>query len=197
MLLTAFFRAVAHEFPPVLGKPMSLPFTVDYRRYLQASGDVPIANLALSIWLGVPHVEGEAFDGTLARVAEQLTAWCDATWGAKSLVQAAGIARIGYGPMKAVMGAISGMSAKSAKTSPIFTNIGVLDEGRLSFGGLTPTSARLSGPAAFGASLVPTISTYRDELTVSMGFCADDMDPGVIDSALRFIDEEIEVLVER
>jgi len=52
-------------------------------------------------------------------------------------------------------------------------------------------SARLSGPAAYGASLVPTISTYRDTLTVSMGFCDADIDPDVIEQVLRHMDEEL------
>lgn len=191
LTLTAFFRALVRSFSPPAGQPMSLPFTAEHRRYLREQGDVPMTNLAISLWLGVPHIEDEPFDGTLARVAEQLDAWRDALWGVKSLAQAAGVARMGYTPMRLMMGAVSAMSAKSGKTSPVFTNIGVLDEDRLDFGGLIPVSARLSGPAAFGASLVPTISTYLDTLTVSMGFCEADIDPGVIEQVLHHIDEEL------
>lgn len=196
LLLTAFFRAITREYPPPAGQPMSLPFTVDYRRYLDAREEVPIANLAVSIWLGLAYVPNEAFDDTLARVGEQLSAWRDATWGVKGLMQATSMAKLGYGPTKTMMGAIMRLSAKSGKTTPIFTNIGILDEDRLAFGGLVPVAARLSGPAAFGASLVPTISTYRDELTVSMGFCAEDMDPAVIDSVLNFLEQELDGLAQ-
>lgn len=193
LTLTAFFRAVCRAFPPPAGRPMSLPFTVDHRRYLQKCDDLPVSNLAISLWLGVAHVEGESFGGTLARVTKQLDAWRDALWGAKSLMQATGLVRLGYTPMRLIMGAIKSATAKSAKTSPVFTNMGVLDESRLDFGALTPVSARLSGPAAFGTSLVPTISTYRDELTVSMGFCEADIDPTVIERVLRYMDEELQL----
>lgn len=194
LLLTAFFRAVARVYPPPAGRPMSLPFTVDYRRYLPDPSEVPIANLAVSIWLGVVHVPGEPFEGTLARVEGQLAVWRDATWGVKGLMQATNMARFGYAPTKAVMGAVMGASAKSARTSPIFTNIGVLDDARLRFGDVGPIFARISGPAGFGASLVPTISTFRDELTVSMGFCDEDMDAAVIDTVLAHVGEELEGL---
>jgi len=191
MTLTGFFRAVCRNFPPPAGRPMSLPFTVDHRRYLTDCGDLPVSNLAISLWLGVARVEGEPFDATLARIAEQLDAWRAAMWGAKSLMQATGLVKLGYAPMRLMMGAIGSASAKSGKTSPVFTNIGVLDADRLRFGGMVPVSARLSGPAAFGASLVPTISTYRDTLTVSMGFCESDIDAAVIEEVLRKMDEEL------
>jgi NRPS condensation-like uncharacterized protein len=195
LLLTAFFRAVTRVYPPPAGQAMSLPFTVDYRRYLDTPEETPIANLAVSIWLGVAQVPEETFDDTLSRVGGQLSAWRDAMWGVKGLMQAASMAKLGYGPTKAMMGAIMRLSAKSGKTSPVFTNVGILDEGRLAFGGLVPVAACLSGPASFGASLVPTISTYRDGLTVSMGFCAEDMDPEGVASVLRFLGEELDTLV--
>jgi len=191
LTLTAFFRALVRSFSPPTGQPMSLPFTTAHRRYLKERNNIPITNLAISLWLGVPHVEGESFDGTLLRVKEQLDTWRDALWGVKSLVQATSVARMGYTPMRLMMGAISAMSAKSGKTSPVFTNIGILHEDRLDFGGLVPVSARLSGPAAFGASLVPTISTYRETLTVSMGFCDADIDPDVIEQVLHHMAEEL------
>ena len=191
LMLTAFFRAVCRAFPPPVGQPMSLPFTVDHRRYLKDREDIPVSNLAISLWLGVAHVEGELFHDTLGRVMEQLDAWRDAMWGAKSLMQATGLVRLGYTPVRLMMGAINSASAKAGKTSPVFTNIGVLDPGRLCFGALVPVSARLSGPAAFGPSLVPTISTYRDTLTVSMGFCEADIDTAVVDRVLGYMDEEL------
>ena len=192
MVLTAFFRALSGVFPPPAGQPMSLPFSAEHRRYLRSTEGVPITNLAITLWLGVEHVPGEDFDGTLRRVVEQTSAWREALWGVKAVAQTAGLSRMGYKPLKAMMGAIMRMSAKSAKTSPVFTNIGILDEDRLAFGEATPSSASISGPAAFGASFVPTISTYRDTLTVSIGFCEDDQDSDAVERVLRLMDRELD-----
>lgn len=191
MLLTAFFRALARAYPPPVRRPMSLPFSAEHRRYLNTPEGMPITNLAITIWLGVAHVEHEDFEGTLRRVVEQVSVWRETLWGVKAVVQAAGLSRIGYTPMKAMMSAVDRMGARSGTTSPVFTNVGVLDEARLAFGDDAPVDARLGGPAAFGASFVPTISTYRDTLTVSMGYCEEDMDPATIEGVLRAMEEEL------
>jgi len=47
------------------------------------------------------------------------------------------------------------------------------------------------GPASRGPSVVPTISTYRDTLTVCMGFCERDFDPAVVQHVLDGIECEI------
>jgi NRPS condensation-like uncharacterized protein len=195
LLLTAFFRALAGVYPPPSGKPMSLPFSAEHRRYLPSQEGLPISNLAITLWLGFAWVAGESFEATLARACEQTRAWRSALWGVKGAAQATRLMALGPaiagGIMKATARLGSGRDSSLARTSPVFTNIGVLDESRLRFGSAVPISARLSGPAAFGASFVPTISTYRDSVTVSMGYCAEDMDVAVIDAVLSGMDQEL------
>jgi NRPS condensation-like uncharacterized protein len=191
MMLTAFFRALTRTFPQPVGKPLSLSFSAEHRRYLTAAEEPPISNLAVTIWMGVENREGEAFDGTLERVVGQTSLWRESLWGLRSGVRTAGLIRIGYEPMRMILSAIGRLSAGSGKSSPVFTNIGVIDERRLAFGADVPVDARMSGPSGFGASFVATISTYRDTLTVSMGFCEADMDASAVESVLRAIDEEL------
>jgi NRPS condensation-like uncharacterized protein len=190
-MLTAFFRALTSVCPQPTAKPLSLSFSAEHRRYLTGDVEPPISNLAVTIWLGVERREGEDFDGTLRRVSAQTARWRETLWGIRGAVRAAGVARMGYMPMRTMLRAIAKMSAGAGKTSPVFTNIGVLDDTRLSFGGAVPTDARVSGPAAFGASFVPTISTYRDTLTVSMGYCDQDTDGAVIEKVLQAMDAEL------
>jgi NRPS condensation-like uncharacterized protein len=199
LLLTAFFRALAVTYQPPGGKAMSLPFSAEHRRYLPRQDGLPISNLAITLWLGLAWVSGESFENTLERACEQTRAWRSALWGVKDAVQATKLMALG----PAIAGRVMRMTAKlgssgkeggRAHTSPVFTNIGVLDEARLAFDTSVPTAARLSGPAAFGASFVPTISTYRDAVTVSMGFCAEDMDPDVIGGLLSAMGAELHVL---
>lgn len=192
--LTAFFRAMTETVPPKPGKAMSLAFSADHRRYLRDVIALPIANLAITIWLGVLYDQDDTFEATLQRVTAQTARWREALWGARSAVRAARIVKVGYRPMEALMAAIGHMSGKSTRGSPIFTNLGILDERRLSFAGALPVSARLSGPAAWGASFVPTVSTYRDTMTVSMGFCADDTCESDIQAVLRAMDAQIDAI---
>lgn len=184
MMLTAFFRALTRVFPQPAGKPLSLSFAAEHRRYLTGEAEPPISNLAVTIWLGVENLVGEGFDDTLDRIVEQTSLWRGSLWGLRSGVRTAGLTRIGYEPMRMVLKAIARLTAGSGKSSPIFTNIGVIDEQRLSFGSDVPVDARMSGPAGFGASFVATVSTYRDTLTVSMGFCESDTDPSAVEGVL-------------
>jgi NRPS condensation-like uncharacterized protein len=96
--------------------------------------------------------------------------------------------------VKAILGLSFKMGPKG-KTFPYFTNIGILDEQRLTFAGATPTAGSMYGPASMGASPVATVSTYRDALTVSMGCTDDDASKRVTDEVLRLLDDEIAALL--
>jgi NRPS condensation-like uncharacterized protein len=190
MLLTAFFRALLAAHPQSTSKPLSLAFAAEHRRYLKSEAEPPIGNLAITIWLGVEPTPGETFDETLARVVEMTGRARESHWGLASGVGAARLAKLGPGPTKFLLGGVAKLGG-SGKTSPVFTNIGVLDESRLSFAGSVPADGRMSGPAAFGASFVPTISTYRETLTVSMGFCDQDIDPADVENVLQTMEREL------
>ncbi len=198
LLVTAFFRALTDRYPAPAGRAMSLPFSAEHRRYLSDSRALPISNLAITIWLGVAHVPGESFDQTLAQVRHQTGAWRSALWGVKDAAQATRLAGLGPAITGCVMRAVSGIGAgaksEKGRTSPVFTNIGVLDDSRLAFGSAVPSSARVGGPAAFGASFVPTISTYRNAVTISMGFCGEDTDPAAVEGVLARMAEELRTL---
>jgi NRPS condensation-like uncharacterized protein len=191
MMLTAFFRALSTVCPPPEAKPMSLSFSAEHRRYLAGDREPPVSNLAVTIWLAIENRTGEGFDATMERMVAQTTRWRETLWGIRGAVGAAGMAKMGYRPMRLVLAAIGRLAARSGTTSPVFTNIGIIDDERLSFGGAAPVAARISGPAAFGASFVPTISTYRDVLTVSMGFCDRDMDAALVERVLSEMDEQL------
>ena len=191
MMLTAFFRALVRVYPPPVDKPMSLSFSAEHRRYLAGDVEPPISNLAVTIWLALENRAGEDFDGTLERMVGQTTRWRETLWGIRGAVGAAGMAKMGYAPMRLMLAAVGRLAGGAGKTSPVFTNLGIIEDGRLPFGEAAPVAARISGPAAFGASLVPTISTYRDTLTVSMGFCDADMDAPTIEAVLREMDRQL------
>lgn len=190
MLLTAFFRACVRAFDPPSGKPLSFMCTADLRRYLPDADRLPISNVSISGSLDIERVDGESFDGTLARVRERMAAWAKTCYGAAPLLGAEKMAVLGYKLTKRLLQTTIRLSGRSGKTYPWFTNIGVLDEGRLAFDGRAPIAGSMFGPAALGASIVSTISTYRDTLTVSMGFCAADLDHALVDRVLRVTAEE-------
>jgi NRPS condensation-like uncharacterized protein len=184
VLLTAVFRACVQEFDPPVGVPLSLMCTADLRRYLPDAARLPIANISISGSLDLDRIEGERFDQTLMRVRQRMDAWAVACHGAGVAASTEKLAGLGYRATKALLGAAFRAAGSSHRTYPWFTNVGIIDDSRLSFGGLVPVAGHVFGPAAFGASIVPLISTYRDTLTICMGFCADDCDSEVVQRVL-------------
>lgn len=185
MMLAAVFRACVREFDPPMGKPLSLMCTADLRRYLPDPEHLPIGNISISGSLDIERVDDEGFDETLERVRERMGVWAKTCYGAWPAASAEKLASLGYRVAKALLGLTFRMAGGSGKTYPWFTNIGVIDDRRLSFDGHTPVAAHMYGPSALGASVVPVISTYRDTLTVCMGFCAEDCDACVVETVLR------------
>jgi len=195
LMLTAVFRACVGLFVPPVGKPLSLMCTADLRRYLPDGDGLPLSNVSISGSLDIERVDGEGFDETLSRVRERMAVWAKQCYGAGPLVNAEKLTMLGYGVTKALLGLTFRMAGRSGKTYPWFTNIGVLDEGRLSFAGAAPTAGHMFGPAAKGSAIVPVISTYRNRLAISMGYCQDDMDASVVEDVLRSVMGEIGAVV--
>ena len=192
MMLTAVFRACVERFTPPVGKPLALMCTADLRRYLPDPERLPIANISISGSLGIERVDGEIFDETLQRMREQMLAWAKTCYGAAPAANAERLAGLGYRATKALLGLTFRMAGSSGKTYPWFTNIGIIDESRLSFGGHVPSSGHMFGPSAFGASVVPVVTTYRDTLTVCMGFCDEDCDASIVERTLRSVLDELD-----
>ena len=191
VLLTAVFRACVRLFDPPTGVQHSLMCTADLRRYLPEPERLPISNISISGSLDIERVDGETFDQTLARVRDSMAAWAKTCYGAGPAANAEKLTTLGYQATKALLSAVFKLAGRSRKTYPWFTNIGVIDEAKLSFDGGRPRSGHMFGPASRGPSVVPTISTYRDTLTVCMGFCERDFDRAVVQHVLDGIECEI------
>jgi NRPS condensation-like uncharacterized protein len=194
MLLAAFFRGCIASFDPATGKPLSLMCTADLRRFLPDPDTLPIANISISGSLDIERIDGEPFDETLRRVKERMAVWAKASYGAGPALNADKMTAFGYAATKLILTAAIKGSGSSGDTYLWFTNIGIIDESRLMFDDRAPVSGSVFGPANFGACIVPTISTYRETLTICMGFCAEDIDAGVIEGVLRATDEELRSL---
>jgi NRPS condensation-like uncharacterized protein len=168
MMLAVVLRACIEQLDPPAGVPLSLMYTADLRRYLPDSDSLPISNISISGSLDIKRVVGESFDDTLDRVHARMREWASMCHGAGPLANAERFAGLGYRMTERLL-LLAFRAGSDDKTYPWFTNIGIVDDSRLTFDGLAPSSAVMFGPIAVGASIVPVISTYRDSLTISMG----------------------------
>jgi len=194
MMLAAVLRACIAKLDPPTGVPLSLMYTADLRRYLPDSSGLPLCNLSISGSLDIERVDGESFPGTLSRVHERMGEWARMCYGAGPLATAERMASLGYKTTERLLGMAFHAAGSSAKTYPWFTNIGIIDDARLVFDGVSPTEAFMFAPLVKGLSITPAISTYRGALTVSMGFCESDMDPAWVEELLQAVRGEVDGL---
>ena len=192
MMLTAVLRACISRLDPPVGVPLSLMYTADLRRYLTDAATLPISNVSVSGSLDIERVGDESFEDTLRRVHARMQRWAEMCHGAGPLASAERIAGLGYRTTERLLGLAFRAGGASDKTYPWFTNIGVIDDEKLLFDGVGPDSAFMFGPGAVGASIVPVISTYRDALTVCMGYGDSDENTQLIEVLLDSIVGEIE-----
>lgn len=192
MLLTAVLRACMSRLDPPVGVPLSLMHTADLRRYLPDAATLPISNLSISGSLDIERVNDESFEETLHRVHERMQRWAEMCHGAGPLASAEKIAGLGYRITERLLGLAFRAGGASDKTYPWFTNIGIVDDTKLLFDGVAPDSGFMFGPGAAGTSIVPVVSTYRDMLTVCMGYGDSDESAHLTEALLGSIAGEIE-----
>jgi NRPS condensation-like uncharacterized protein len=192
MMLTAVFRTCVALLDPAAGVPLSLMGTADLRRHLPDSDLLPLSNISISGSLDIERVDGETFDETLSRVRESMGRWAKQCYGAGPFASAEKMTALGYGVTKWLMGLAFRAAGGSGKTYPWYTNIGVIEEPRLSFAGEVPTSGHMFGPCNPGGAVVPVISTYRERLAIAMGFCERDMDVALVEEFLAAVIGEVE-----
>lgn len=69
-------------------------------------------------------------------------------------------------------------------TFVLLSNVGVLEPERLDLGAPALVDAQLLGTVALGRELLVCASSFRGALTLSIGFCASDLAPAVVDGIL-------------
>jgi NRPS condensation-like uncharacterized protein len=193
VMLTAVLRACISSLDPPAGVPLSLMYTADLRRYLHDAGTLPISNVSISGSLDIERVNAESFEDTLRRVHQRMQRWAEMCHGAGPLASAERIAGLGYRMTERLLGLAFRAGGSSGKTYPWFTNIGIIDDARMGFDGVAPDSGFMFGPGAVGVSIVPVISTYRDALTVSMGYCDSDENAQLVEELLGSIAGELRI----
>lgn len=191
ILLAALLRATARSFSTPAGGAMALDFSVDYRRYLDPDARDRIANISSAVSLAVPCSDGEPFAITLERVGEQTSALRDSLWGIRSMAKLERMCGRSLKPISVLMGSVGRKNARKGVANAFLSNFGVFDEERLGFAGVAPDSAVVFGPAPWGSGQLTAVSTYRDTMSVSMGFCNNDHDAASVEGVLDAMLEEL------
>jgi len=169
------------------GAELMIPVMVDMRRYLADSDEfTALTNLSSTVVTKLRREPEEAFPGTLGRVKAEMDERKGADIGLNAFVKLDLLYRL-------CGDRIANRKLRTGLKNPLIcmTNIGVLDAARLSFGDLSPTDAYLCGSIKYKPYFQLAMSSYQDELTLSVNLYGSLSDRALILSFLEDIDAEL------
>jgi NRPS condensation-like uncharacterized protein len=160
---------------------LQIPLMVDMRRYLGETGEPrPLTNLSSMVMTQLDYRPEEPFECALGRVKAVMDAKKGADIGLNAFIKLDLLYRI-LGDRTA------NRLLRSQLKQPLIcmTNVGVLDPARISFGDLRPYDAFMCGSIKYKPYFQLAISSYADELTLSVNLSGD---PSDRDRILSFFD---------
>jgi NRPS condensation-like uncharacterized protein len=187
MALAAFYRSLFRELNMRLGDRLAIPIMVDMRRYLK-NGDAftSLTNLTSMVASELDCRPDEAFVDTLRRVKAGMDAKKDRDIGLNAFIK--------LDLLFGVFGdRIATRILRTRLKDPLIcmTNIGVLDEARLSFGGLQAGDVFMCGSIKYRPYFQLAVSTYRDEMTFSINLYGGAGDRQRVDAFLQNVETQL------
>jgi NRPS condensation-like uncharacterized protein len=170
LLVTSLFCALCKVHNVAAGEILPLQFTVDLRRYLESPRPAQVANLSGSehIWLQTrPRSD---FIATLLATNQALTRIKQRLPGLGSAFLLEKLFRTSYRGTSALLLKNFRGSIQSGRWNPLLTNLGRINANRLKFTEARVKDACLIGPSQLTPGLTVCASTFRDNLTLSVGY---------------------------
>jgi NRPS condensation-like uncharacterized protein len=186
-LLTAFYRCLFRTLDVQPNGRLTIPIMVDMRRYLEPGVAVsPLSNLSSMAATSLERRPDEPFDATLARVKAMTEAKKRRAIGVNSVFKLDLLFRL-CGDARA------NRLLRRGLEYPLIcmTNIGVIDEERVSFAGSRPSDAFICGSIKYKPSFQLALSTWRDEITLSSNLYGGAIDRRRIEAFLADVEAEL------
>lgn len=189
-VLTALVRALAPRCTARAGEPLTLMISSDLRSRLPPERREVLCNLFQGYFPDLRAEPPRTFEAALADTAGAM-ARLRASFSLEEALRAeaafvqtfrqwAGAPDRGPAP------------APPEATFVLLSNVGVLEAERLEVGTPPLLDAQLLGTVALGRELLVCASSFRGALTLSVGFCASDLAPAVVEDVLARTAAELE-----
>jgi NRPS condensation-like uncharacterized protein len=159
MFLTAYIRALHLRTGE---ERIVMPCPVDLRRFIPQGRSHGICNLTSNLICDVRVGGGDTFDETLSQVSGQMRLRKESLSSLKSVVLLGLIVHlVPFQLLRRIFGRLFTIPVVS------YTNLGVIDSGRLHFGGVGVTDAFLTGAVKYVPYFQLAFSTFGDVCTLS------------------------------
>ena len=185
LILTVYIRILNHVF----GRPVAVTSTVDLRKYLPDRKAAGFCNLSTNLTCDIEEELGASFEQTLDKVKRVMDREKASTACLKSLIQLEEVFDfLPYNVAKSII--------ENSYSHPLiaFTNIGILDNTRLSFGTTEITEAYMTGAIKYSPYFQMAISTFDNQATLSINLYGTSSDRKIVSDFLDDIMLELQTI---
>ncbi len=190
MLLTAYFDALYKIAGFPAGDSISVSCAVDLRRHIKDNSDSGVTNQTAWMQCSVPRNGGDIFE-TLEFVKASSNAFKkDRFMGLHGLP----LLSLGY---RILPLAASEEIIKAGYANPLIamSNIGILDENKLSLQGHAPVDGYISGAVKYKPYVLLSATSLRKELTLSMCVRGNEEDRRIVTRFFDIYEESVGLLI--
>ena len=187
IVLTAFYRCMFRKLALSAGSELEIPLMVDMRRYLSDAKEFrSLTNLTSMVSTRLNFRPDEGFGDALSRVRAIMLEKKAANIGLNGFVKLDFLYRI-------FRESVADRILQSRLKNPLIcmTNVGILRQAQISFGGLQPYDAYLCGSIKYRPYFQLAMSSYDGELTLTVNQCGSTTDREQILSFLSDVDTEL------
>jgi len=160
VLLTAFFRALCRTLHPPEEEALPLQVSVDMRYLLPEEDNHRVANLCGAVYPVLAWIPDEQFRTTLSRAKEQMDSFTSGYPGLAGILHSSFATDFGS----------AGKKASGDAFIPRLEDTGMIDERDIMFGDIPVSGVYLLCSAMPGEGPVLCVSTFRDTLTLAVGY---------------------------
>lgn len=182
VLLTAYIRTLYQQF----GRVVAVPCAVDLRKYLPNRKAGSICNLVTNLTCDIGADIGTSFDRTLEKVKERMDQQKADIVSLKSILLMEAAFRV-------IPYRIMGKAVDPFFSNPpiAFTNLGILDKGKLTFGTAKMTGAWMTSSIKYVPYFQIAVSTFDDVMALSANLYGTQADRDKISSFLTEMVSEL------
>ncbi|MFX1238281.1 MAG: acyltransferase [Promethearchaeota archaeon] len=187
VVLAAYYRCLSRKLELGSNDELCIPVMVDMRRYLaQAENFKTLTNLTSTVITQLNCRSDENFKTTLIKVKALMEEKKSNNIGIKGFIAL----NLVYRLLKSEKA--NKILRSKLKNPPIcMTNVGILDSTRMYFSDIRPCDAFLCGSIKYKPHFQLAMSTYKEELTLSVNLYGSSSDRDLILAFLKEIEEEI------
>ena len=185
VLLATFYRALFTLINPPAGVVLPTQVPVDLRRHLTTDEAYLIRNCFGAMYPSISRVPGESFGATLARVRQVTSRLKSKNAGLGESLFLSLFLAFGFSTARMFSNGLRKRLVASGNSHPFLSNLGVIDEVRLDFGKPRVSDAFIPSLVDFPPHFMLAVSTFRNTMTLSIGFCHPQTHRPIVD---RFLD---------